>query len=193
MQRAYREYRLRYGKLATTLELEGKTRLKKRLDGFWQDWAERWDVTGAATPSPVQRVLDGASTFLRSLATLYRRLHRTDRHIAPSRAEVQPPHPVKLAAASPPPRPVRRLKPLGAPHPPARLDRTQSSRPRLCAHISPHRPHVASASFRRGPARPRALPPSIAPAPPLPPGTGQHTRYVRRAREPRRYVLLRSG
>jgi len=70
MQHAYREYRLRYGKLATTLELEGKTHLKERLEGFWQDWAERWDVTGAVTPSPVQRVLDGASTFSRHSLSL---------------------------------------------------------------------------------------------------------------------------
>ncbi|GAA5841747.1 hypothetical protein JCM9279_003091 [Rhodotorula babjevae] len=58
LRHAYREYRLRHGSFVATLEEAGREQLKERLDEFWRDWAERWDVSGERGPTPLERVLD---------------------------------------------------------------------------------------------------------------------------------------
>ncbi|GAA5902156.1 hypothetical protein JCM8208_002491 [Rhodotorula glutinis] len=58
LRHAYREYRLRHGSPGATLEQDGPDRLKERLDEFWRDWAERWEVTGERSPAPLERVLN---------------------------------------------------------------------------------------------------------------------------------------
>ncbi|GAA5932950.1 hypothetical protein JCM3775_005273 [Rhodotorula graminis] len=58
LRHAYREYRLRHGSLVATLEKDGTEHVRAWLDEFWRDWAERWDVTGARAPAPLERVLD---------------------------------------------------------------------------------------------------------------------------------------
>ncbi|GAA6049098.1 hypothetical protein JCM3770_003885 [Rhodotorula araucariae] len=58
LRHAYHEYRLRFGSFAGVLDQDGKARLKERLEGFWGEWVERWDVAGEGPPSPLERVLD---------------------------------------------------------------------------------------------------------------------------------------
>lgn len=60
LRQAYREYRLRYGSLQGTLEKEGKDKLVQALAEYWTEWVERWEPGQGGTPSPIDRVLDGA-------------------------------------------------------------------------------------------------------------------------------------
>ncbi|BGP17795.1 hypothetical protein JCM10213v2_005837 [Rhodosporidiobolus nylandii] len=58
LRQAYREYRLQRGSFAGMLAREGKEVLKEQMDGFWREWAFKWDLAGGRGRASIERVLD---------------------------------------------------------------------------------------------------------------------------------------
>ncbi|GAA5858892.1 hypothetical protein JCM1840_006605 [Sporobolomyces johnsonii] len=66
MERAYREYRLRFGAIGGQIARDGKERAMEVLQAYWGDWAREWTVVDESTGGAFEQVLRGVpySTLL---------------------------------------------------------------------------------------------------------------------------------
>ncbi|GAA5931379.1 hypothetical protein JCM1841_002797 [Sporobolomyces salmonicolor] len=71
MERAYREYRLRFGTIRGKIAREGKEPAMAVLQGYWEDWAQEWTAVGGNAGGAFDQVLRGVphSTLLTAPTT----------------------------------------------------------------------------------------------------------------------------